>query len=229
MALLILETKSKQSTINLAEAAPCFEDTGGCALRLLGWGYTSTDGQLSGLLVEGSVTSIRRDKCKEQLEGSTITRNMICAGVPDGEVDGCQGDSGGPLIQSGKQVGIVSWGVGCAQPGKPGVYTSVPQVLNWIKQELGKINGSPDSAATPPSPDSPSTPPSPDPSTWSGDICECADDGISSGVKTGRLGCKQHLINEGDSGWFCMVKGGMKCQKASSSKAFSGAAWKACG
>lgn len=40
-----------------------------------------------------------------------------------------QGDSGGPLVceEDGKkqQVGIISWGYGCATLGVPGVYTNL--------------------------------------------------------------------------------------------------------
>ncbi|XP_037346901.1 trypsin [Pungitius pungitius] len=61
-----------------------------------------------------------------------VTDNMICAGSLSGGRDSCQGDSGGPLTCNGKFMGIVSWGIGCANPYYPGVYTKVRNYLGWI-------------------------------------------------------------------------------------------------
>ena len=74
----------------------------------------------------------------------TIPDNMVCAGYMEGGKDSCQGDSGGPLVQfsegdkSGTAtiVGVVSWGYGCADKGKPGVYAKVAYFTDWIKDKM---------------------------------------------------------------------------------------------
>ncbi|WP_299080967.1 trypsin-like serine protease [uncultured Paraglaciecola sp.] len=65
-----------------------------------------------------------------------VTDKMICAAVTTGGKGSCQGDSGGPLvINTGvgvQQVGLVSWGYGCAEAGFPGVYTRVSVFKGWM-------------------------------------------------------------------------------------------------
>jgi secreted trypsin-like serine protease len=69
-------------------------------------------------------------------QNTGITDRMICATQPTTGKGSCQGDSGGPLIvQTGtgpQQVGIVSWGIGCAEGGYPGVFTRVAEFSGWL-------------------------------------------------------------------------------------------------
>ncbi|ROT71560.1 putative trypsin-1-like [Penaeus vannamei] len=73
------------------------------------------------------------------LDNTGITERMLCAGYEEGGKDTCQGDSGGPLcVKEGSkfvQVGVVSFGDGCAQARKPGVYARVTKFLTWIKEK----------------------------------------------------------------------------------------------
>uniref|UniRef100_A0A671L686 Transmembrane protease serine 4-like n=1 Tax=Sinocyclocheilus anshuiensis TaxID=1608454 RepID=A0A671L686_9TELE len=105
-------------------------------LVVTGWGLLKEKGELPSVLQKASVPLIDRSECsKPSVYGSAITPRMLCAGFLKGNIDACQGDSGGLLVYLSSRwqlMGIVSWGVGCAREGKPGVYTDVSQLLNWI-------------------------------------------------------------------------------------------------
>lgn len=108
-----------------------------------GWGATEENGQLSRELLGVLVPVISREACNApDSYNGTITTNMICAGEKG--KDSCQGDSGGPLSSPAGafgtyvQIGIVSFGQGCARERKPGVYTRVAVYRSWIATHTGE-------------------------------------------------------------------------------------------
>ncbi len=112
-----------------------------------GWGATKENGRLSRELLGVLVPVITREACNApDSYNGTITANMICAGEKG--KDSCQGDSGGPLSSptgafgTYVQIGIVSFGEGCAREKKPGVYTRVAVYRSWIAMHTNAIEGS---------------------------------------------------------------------------------------
>jgi len=98
-------------------------------LTVMGWGdITASDDvfEMSKVLMETEVNLITNEECArsngtiygtETNYNDQITENMLCA--KDLGEDSCQGDSGGPLVfksiqGADVQVGVVSWGMGCA-------------------------------------------------------------------------------------------------------------------
>jgi trypsin len=102
---------------------------------ILGWGRTEEGGAPSRYLLRGTVRVMDDGDCAKALP-KYDKDSMVCAGIPDGGVDGCQGDSGGPLVAGGKLIGISSWGEGCGRPGKPGVYTRVAAYDVYIEIQM---------------------------------------------------------------------------------------------
>ncbi|XP_011185220.2 trypsin eta [Zeugodacus cucurbitae] len=103
--------------------------------QVTGWGQTE-EGYLSDVLLTVDVPIINETVCANNMKfgPGLIRQGMLCAGYTQGERDACSGDSGGPLVCNNKLAGIVSWGVGCAQPELPGVYTNVSYWAKWIEE-----------------------------------------------------------------------------------------------
>jgi trypsin len=102
--------------------------------------------------VRMSIASLASCQSTFSQNGYTIYNDsMICAGVPDYTIDTCHGDSGGPLLTlDGIQVGITSFGIGCATPLFPGVYTRVSHYQNFIREMIcGHSTQRPSNCTTP--------------------------------------------------------------------------------
>lgn len=101
-----------------------------------GWGRTRSGyaNSLPAILQTVTLSIVPFNTCNIAYGMTLISSSMVCAAGPG--KDTCQGDSGGPLVrvQNGvfKQVGITSFGQGCADPDYPGVYTSVADHITWI-------------------------------------------------------------------------------------------------
>ncbi|XP_046635315.1 trypsin-1-like [Daphnia pulicaria] len=105
-----------------------------------GWGTTSSGGStIPDILRKVTVPIVSDDTCRGSYGTNAITDSMICAGFRLGGADSCQGDSGGPLVDEGTNllIGVVSWGIGCADAGYYGVYTEVSYFHNWIVSFAG--------------------------------------------------------------------------------------------
>ena len=115
---------------------------------IAGWGAASEGGGQQRYLLKATVPFVSDTTCnsRSMYNGSVIATDEICAGYTAGGVDTCQGDSGGPMFRRDNanawvQVGIVSWGDGCARPNKPGVYTQVSYFASAIASAATSLGG----------------------------------------------------------------------------------------
>ncbi|XP_062541695.1 uncharacterized protein LOC134209702 [Armigeres subalbatus] len=113
----------------------------GNTCTIIGWGKKRhSDDAGTDVLHEAEVPIITNDRCRAVYHDYTITKNMFCAGHKRGRVDTCAGDSGGPLLcrDTTKEnspwtiFGITSFGDGCGKKNKFGIYTKLPNYVDWI-------------------------------------------------------------------------------------------------
>lgn len=92
-----------------------------------------------------SVPKINQEECHQIYQSSQfpypVTDTMMCAALAEGGRDACFGDSGSAIFAEHGQeercaVGVVSWGVGCAQKGFPGVYARISSAAPFIRNVL---------------------------------------------------------------------------------------------
>ncbi|NWI23030.1 FA10 factor, partial [Sula dactylatra] len=102
-----------------------------------GWGATHERGSTLRFLMKVRLPIVNMETCQRSID-RLVTDNMFCAGHSTEAADACKGDSGGPFTVSYHNtwflLGIVSWGEGCAERGKYGVYTRVSNYIPWIKE-----------------------------------------------------------------------------------------------
>ncbi|XP_065215893.1 serine proteinase stubble-like isoform X2 [Planococcus citri] len=117
----------------------------GSSAFVTGWGRLYEDGPLPTILQEVSVPVINNSVCESMYQSAGYIEHIpnifICAGWKKGGFDSCEGDSGGPMViqRPDKRwllAGIISWGIGCAEPNQPGVYTRISAFRDWINQIL---------------------------------------------------------------------------------------------
>ncbi|CAF3322035.1 unnamed protein product, partial [Rotaria sp. Silwood2] len=112
----------------------------GSRLAVIGWGVLRSETTfIPQMLQQVEVYTIDNDHltCSNSIYDPQV---QFCAGILEGGKDSCKGDSGGPILQwTGnywEQVGIVSYGHGCAEPGYPGIYTRLSYYYDWINDIL---------------------------------------------------------------------------------------------
>ena len=144
-------------TLASAELTNQFADMASYA-TVIGWGnrtaYGADDEQPANsqpdILHQVELSLLTNTQCKDKLaqgysnlqnttvspEQVGITDTMLCAEFSGGGKGSCQGDSGGPLVvntnEGWQQVGIVSYGIGCADAAFPDVYARVGEFTEWI-------------------------------------------------------------------------------------------------
>lgn len=151
IALLQLSGPAKFSQYILPACLPSHDlaermlHRNGTLTIVTGWGKDNETAQrFSSTLNFMEIPIVDHKECSKHMMNN-LTQNMLCAGVLGQIKDACEGDSGGPMMtlfhDTWFLVGLVSWGEGCGQKNKLGIYTKVSSYLDWIdsvRQGQGK-------------------------------------------------------------------------------------------
>ena len=139
IALLELATELDAPPVNLFVEDS--ETLVGQSGWIAGWGATSFSDSAGAVFPDSfrsaTVPFVSRDVCNAPISyNGFIVGFLTCAGFQAGGVDTCIGDSGGPLFAEVdgvmQQVGITSFGRGCAEPNFFGIYTHVSSYISWL-------------------------------------------------------------------------------------------------
>jgi secreted trypsin-like serine protease len=111
-------------------------DAVGAQSVVYGWGDTEETGPAD--TFQKVTVPVLGDSYCGQVYASEgyVANGEICAGYKAGGKDSCQGDSGGPLVLNGRLFGVVSWGIGCADAGNPGVYAEVATYASALTTQI---------------------------------------------------------------------------------------------
>ena len=157
VTLMKLDTPAKVGPMKIAAVGERPSWAPGKLVTIAGFGATKPDGSdMPDTMQYAQVPIVADQDCaKAYGDGSFDATTMVCAGYPQGGTDTCNGDSGGPLlapIPGGFHLaGATSFGEGCAEAGKPGVYARVAEgpIREWLKTVVPEAFA-PEPAATKP-------------------------------------------------------------------------------
>jgi transmembrane serine protease 3 len=151
IAIIRLDQPIKFTSTVVPICLPAPNDQASGEGTVAGWGLMEEDGDVSPKLNQVGVPVIPTKECQAMYRPQGVGIDgaaMLCAAYKQGGKDSCQGDSGGPFFFKNAQgafvqQGVVSFGVGCARAGSPGVYTrlSNPDYLSFINQASSKLYG----------------------------------------------------------------------------------------
>uniref|UniRef100_A0A1B6E6Y0 Peptidase S1 domain-containing protein n=1 Tax=Clastoptera arizonana TaxID=38151 RepID=A0A1B6E6Y0_9HEMI len=97
-----------------------------------GWGESKFGNTFQDLTLK----TVSHDDCEYVYEeyGYEVTDSMICAKANN--AGPCFNDFGDPLVNRNKLYALFSWCFNCGDNNFPGVFISVPECLDWIKETI---------------------------------------------------------------------------------------------